>query len=190
MMGLPDVTCGASCRHQKDGRCQAPRIHVTGELMVWCLGDADRRAQRKAGGESGGERGLGEVSEVCLGTANQQPDSGLPLPRVLSSEGAEQGRVISLAEYRADAMRTFPGELLRQERRDYLAMKLVEEAGEFMSLICKAHYQGEPLDQQRITEELGDVLWALHVNLAEYGLTVEQIMVANVEKRGTRYPAK
>lgn len=95
---------------------------------------------------------------------------------------------LTLDDYRRDALRTYPYELARNERRDYAAMKLGEEAAEFMALVNKSHYQGEPCTREQIRDELGDVLWALMVNLTEHGLTLEEIMLANIAKRRVRYP--
>lgn len=98
------------------------------------------------------------------------------------------GPLISLESYRRDAMRTYPYELARNERRDYAAMKLGEEAAEFMAVVNKSHYQGEPYSRERVRDELGDVLWALMVNATEHSLTLDEIMLANVAKRRIKYP--
>lgn len=95
---------------------------------------------------------------------------------------------ISLDDYRRDAMRTYPYELARNERRDYAAMKLVEEAAEVVALVNKAQYQNESYTREEMRDELGDVLWALTVNATEHGLTLEEIMLANMAKRSVRYP--
>lgn len=99
-------------------------------------------------------------------------------------------RVVSLEEYQRDALRTYPYELMAFERRDFAAMKLVEEAAEFMALVNKAHYQGGKYDKQRLKEELGDVLWALTVNLLEYGFSLDELVASNLAKRKSRYPTK
>lgn len=97
---------------------------------------------------------------------------------------------VSLDEYQRDALRTYPYELMLSERRDWAAMKLVEEAAEFMALVNKAHYQGGKYDKQRLKEELGDVLWALTINLLEYDFSLEELLEDNLAKRNTRYPRK
>lgn len=95
---------------------------------------------------------------------------------------------LTLEDYRRDALRTYPYELARNERRDYAAMKLCEEAAEVMAVVNKSQYQGEKYSRERIRDELGDVLWALMVNATEHGLTLEEIMLANIAKRRVRYP--
>lgn len=95
---------------------------------------------------------------------------------------------VSLDDYRRDAMRTYPYELALNERRDYAAMKLGEEAAEFMAVVNKSHYQGEAYSRERVRDELGDVMWALMVNATEHGLSLDEIMLANMAKRRIKYP--
>ena len=99
-------------------------------------------------------------------------------------------KMVSLEEYQRDALRTYPYELMVSERRDFAAMKLVEESAEFMAIVSKAHYQGGKYDKERLKEELGDVLWALTINLLEYGFSLDELLASNLAKRANRFPKK
>lgn len=95
---------------------------------------------------------------------------------------------VSLEEYERDALRTYPYELMVFERRNWAAMKLVEEVAEFVALVNEAHHQSGKYDKERLKEELGDVLWALTINLLEYGFTLEELLTTNLTKRRQRFP--
>jgi len=99
-------------------------------------------------------------------------------------------RVVSLEEYQRDALRTYPYELMVSERRNFAAMKLAEESAEFMALVNKVHHQGGNYDKERLKEELGDVLWALTINLLEYGFSLDELLASNFAKRTDRYPKR
>lgn len=68
------------------------------------------------------------------------------------------------------------------------ALGLAGEAGEFCDLVKKHVAQGHPLDENKLREELGDVLW--YVALASIVLMVPLSKVAreNIEKLWKRYP--
>jgi NTP pyrophosphatase (non-canonical NTP hydrolase) len=68
------------------------------------------------------------------------------------------------------------------------------ELGELASLVQKWLWYGKAMTlgdvRQKIKDEAGDVLWYLAELLSAFGLTLEEVMVANVAKLAVRYPDK
>lgn len=68
------------------------------------------------------------------------------------------------------------------------ALGLVSEAAEVTDEIKKQLFHGHDVDQEKIKDELSDVMWYL-ANLArKYGLSLKEIAAHNVEKLKKRYP--
>lgn len=88
-------------------------------------------------------------------------------------------------EYQLLAMRTAAGgkSLLNA------ALGLAGESGEVADLIKKAKFQGHPLDEDKLVEELGDVLWYVALAAEVLGVSLEDIMHRNIDKLWSRYPA-
>lgn len=78
--------------------------------------------------------------------------------------------------------------LCKDTRAKHLFPGLAAECGEVCGLLQKACYKGLPqLDKDALFEELGDVLWYL-TNIAEWaGLSIEDVMRANIEKLEKRH---
>ena len=68
------------------------------------------------------------------------------------------------------------------------AMGLCGEAGEVIDIIKKWQYQGHPLDAEHLIGELGDVAWYLAIACTGVGVTLETVMIRNIEKLKARYP--
>ncbi len=70
----------------------------------------------------------------------------------------------------------------------HAAMGLSGEAGEFSDVI-KAHvFYGKELDMPHAIEELGDIAFYLQAACNTLGLTLEEVIQANANKLGARYP--
>lgn len=67
-------------------------------------------------------------------------------------------------------------------------MGLNSEAGECIDLLKKARFQGHELDREKMTEELGDVLWYCAELAAGLGVTLEEVAQRNIDKLRRRYP--
>jgi NTP pyrophosphatase (non-canonical NTP hydrolase) len=76
----------------------------------------------------------------------------------------------------------------RRERLMLAGMGLAGEAGEVCDEAKKVAFHGKKMDNETLIEELGDVLWYYTLMLDLHGLTVEDIMHANVYKLCERYP--
>ncbi len=65
---------------------------------------------------------------------------------------------------------------------------LAGESGECCDLLKKYLFQGHELEKQRLTEELGDVLWYAAELASGLGMTLSDIAEANIKKLKSRYP--
>lgn len=83
-----------------------------------------------------------------------------------------------------------PGLDLR-ERRLLAGFGLAGETGEVTEPVKKWawHHKPEP-DREYMKKELGDVLWYLTLMASTFGLTLTEIMEANVAKLIARYPER
>lgn len=68
------------------------------------------------------------------------------------------------------------------------ALGLAGEAGEVADHIKKMIFHRHGLDRETLREELGDVLWYVAALASNLGLDLEEVMAANLEKLGSRYP--
>ncbi len=90
--------------------------------------------------------------------------------------------------YRQDVFRTVRPETPERERLLIAALGLCGESGEVAENVKKALFQGHALETSALRDELGDVLWYFVFLCETVGLTVEEVMEANVAKRRKRYP--
>jgi len=96
---------------------------------------------------------------------------------------------MDLADYERAAARTRNALLSERDRLADAAAGLAEEAGEVLGLVRKHLYMNHPLDRERVTKELGDVLWCLAAVAGSVGLTLDEVAEANLAKLRARYPA-
>ncbi len=95
---------------------------------------------------------------------------------------------MDLTEYQRLAARTANNALDERERLADAAAGLAEEAGEVLGLVRKHIYMGHELDRQRLTQELGDVLWCLSAVAGAVGVTLDEVAESNLAKLRARYP--
>ena len=62
------------------------------------------------------------------------------------------------------------------------------EAGEIIDLLKKHEFQGHDLPDERLIEELGDLLWYCALLADALGVELEDVMRRNIEKLKARYP--
>jgi NTP pyrophosphatase (non-canonical NTP hydrolase) len=117
---------------------------------------------------------------------------------------------MNLNEYQQAATRTAPApgaqkwvspnpSLLRSDNEQHharvdllhAALGLAGEAGEVVEHVKKAMYYGKPLDEAKLKEEAGDLLWYIAAPLCRaLGCTLDELASANVAKLRKRYPEK
>ena len=71
------------------------------------------------------------------------------------------------------------------------ALGLSAEAGEFGDLVKKCLFQGKDLNaevKEHMVKELGDVMWYVAQGCMSLGVTIEDILNANIKKLEQRYP--
>lgn len=97
---------------------------------------------------------------------------------------------MTFEEFQQAAARTLPDrpKYMSRPERLVLALGLAGEAGEAIDLIKKVEGHGHDLDAAKLTAELGDVLWYLAALSSAYGLSLNDIACANVDKLWKRYP--
>ena len=70
----------------------------------------------------------------------------------------------------------------------HAAMGIAGESGEVVDLIKKAVVNGHELDNEKVKEEVGDLLFYLQMVGMTCGFTLERAMLDNMAKLTHRYP--
>jgi NTP pyrophosphatase (non-canonical NTP hydrolase) len=91
-------------------------------------------------------------------------------------------------DYQAAARRTMNTGLSREQQQLDAAAGMAEEAGEALGIIRKHLFQQHPLDRERVTKELGDVLWCVAAVATSFDISLDAAAQANIEKLRRRYP--
>lgn len=86
-------------------------------------------------------------------------------------------------EYQDESARTY-----KHGRLAGHALGLAGEAGEVADLVKKRIYHDVPYEVDKMSKELGDVLWYLSALANEHGLRLADIAQQNVDKLKARYP--
>ena len=81
-----------------------------------------------------------------------------------------------------DEMRVPPKDLLNG------IMGVMGEAGEVDDHIKKYMFQGHDLDVDKLKKELGDICWYVAMFARGLNMSLEDIMIMNIEKLKIRYP--
>ena len=96
---------------------------------------------------------------------------------------------MTLNEYQQAAGRTSAAPWPERERLLVQTLGLCGEAGEVADLVKKDAWHGRPLTDERLCDELGDVLWYLATLSTELGLDLEAIAAGNLAKLAARKEA-
>lgn len=92
------------------------------------------------------------------------------------------------SEYQKHVMRTANKNLTKYEALNNCCLGMAGEVGEFIELIKKFKYHGKSLDLDKAKKELGDCIFYLVWAMDCLGLTMEEVLLANVQKLQKRYP--
>ena len=95
---------------------------------------------------------------------------------------------MTINEYQKLAMTTLNPALSEKDVLINGVMGLCGESGEAIDIVKKWLAQGHELDKERLAKELGDICWYLAETATALGLSLEDIMEANIEKLRKRYP--
>lgn len=93
-------------------------------------------------------------------------------------------------EYQAQALTTSAVKHLVFERQvEYYMHGLVSEVGEIAALLKREIRDNEEITIDKICLELGDALWYLSALTSAYGLSLDTVMQANLNKLKSRQKA-
>ena len=95
---------------------------------------------------------------------------------------------MTINEYQQLAMTTLNPALSEKDVLINGVMGLCGESGEAIDIVKKWLAQGHELDKEKLAKELGDICWYLAETATALGLSLEDIMAANIEKLRKRYP--
>ena len=68
------------------------------------------------------------------------------------------------------------------------ALGIAGESGEVVDIVKKVLYHSHELDVPTLQKEIGDLLWYTVLLCETVGITLDDVMQANVEKLQKRYP--
>lgn len=90
--------------------------------------------------------------------------------------------------YQTAAMRTCRQPAGSQQCLIEAALGLNGEAGEVADIIKKTVFGGHPMDREKLILELGDVMWYLAEAARGLNISLDEIMMKNIQKLEVRYP--
>ena len=93
-------------------------------------------------------------------------------------------------EYQQLAMTTLAPHLDRKEVLINSVMGLCGESGEVIEIVKKWLVKKDQLNRDRMIEELGDVAWYIAEAATALGVSLENILQANIDKLKNRYPER
>ena len=95
---------------------------------------------------------------------------------------------MTVNEYQQLAMTTLNKELSEKEILINGVMGLCGESGEAIDIVKKWLAQGHELDREKLIKEIGDVAWYIAEIATALGVTLDEVLSANIEKLRRRYP--
>ncbi|MBA3947185.1 MAG: nucleoside triphosphate pyrophosphohydrolase family protein [Herpetosiphonaceae bacterium] len=91
-------------------------------------------------------------------------------------------------EYQVLAMRTRRADQTPEQTLLNAVLGLNGEAGEVADILKKHLHHSQPLDTDKLCDELGDVLWYVAQASDALGICLADIMQMNLDKLQRRYP--
>jgi len=80
------------------------------------------------------------------------------------------------------------GNIRKNWRLIHATMGLTTESAEVIDLLKKHIFYGKPLSDEKIFEEIGDLLWYIALLCDTMGFDLEQVKAKNIDKLRARYP--
>lgn len=103
-----------------------------------------------------------------------------------------QSDLISANWYQREAARTLVTEQFELTYQEFMliwvSLGLSGESGEFVDCVKKQVMHRHGLDKEKLSKELGDVLWYAATACEVLDLDMGDIMLQNIEKLRKRYP--
>jgi len=97
-------------------------------------------------------------------------------------------RIYTLNEYQKAAERTMPSMMDQEGVLTNLSLGVTGEAGELGNMIKKAVFHGHLLDNDKVLEELGDILWYVATMAQAFDEDLSTVAEGNIAKLKERYP--
>lgn len=96
---------------------------------------------------------------------------------------------MTIDEYQQKASATDAPEIAKNPDLSVLLLGLAGEAGSLLTLYKKRLRDGDAFQvaEERLSEEIGDILWYLAAITRRFGLSLESIAIANLEKTRSRW---
>lgn len=95
---------------------------------------------------------------------------------------------MTINEYQKLAMTTLNPDLNKKDILINGVMGLCGESGEAIDIVKKHLAQGHELDRAKLIKELGDIAWYLAETATVLDVTLEEVLIGNIEKLKKRYP--
>ncbi len=95
---------------------------------------------------------------------------------------------MTINEYQKLAMTFLNPQITNEKILINGVMGLCGESGEVIDLVKKHLHQGHELDKEKITKELGDVMWYISEIAYSLDIDLETVLKLNIDKLSKRYP--
>ena len=95
---------------------------------------------------------------------------------------------MTVNEYQSLALTTLNPQLDKKDMLINGVMGLCGESGEAIDIVKKHLAQGHELDREKLVKELGDIAWYLAETAYALDVSLEDVLVQNIEKLKKRYP--
>ena len=90
-------------------------------------------------------------------------------------------------EYQELARRTQNKDLSVRQRTEHALFEMASEIGEIHAFFQK-EYQGHDIDEEKLEDEVGDLLWGIAELCDVYGWSMVDVAMRNIDKLRKRYP--
>ena len=96
--------------------------------------------------------------------------------------------VRDLDEYQSKCIWTARDKMSERDTHMSWSLAIAGEAGELANLTKKVFVHGHDYDQDRVVDELGDILWYIAVYAEALGVPLSEVAARNLAKVARRYP--
>ena len=95
---------------------------------------------------------------------------------------------MDLKEYRKECLRTATFTGTSTEIVCNMCLGIAGESGEIIDYLKKVGFHGHIFEKEKLTNEIGDLMWYVTVLADYFGIDMQDVLKANIEKLRIRYP--